>query len=166
MNALLTRSPAAQHDEHDESLAPVRPSRRVQAAELEITPLIDITFLLLIFFLVASRPDIQSSLALPRARHGQGVSARNATVITVALRTEHGDAAVYLAEDKTGTPLPLDPEIEAQAIQEHVEQGLARGHTNILIKAERDVRHREVARVAAAAALDGVLMYYAVLESD
>ena len=52
---------------------PVLTRRRIkQETELDITPMIDITFLLLIFFLVASTPDLQVEVKLPPARHGLG----------------------------------------------------------------------------------------------
>ena len=45
--------------------------------------MIDITFLLLIFFLVATRMDPRANIELPKARTGAAVSARNAVVFTV-----------------------------------------------------------------------------------
>ena len=43
---------------------------------MDMTPMIDITFLLLIFFLVSSHPDQATSIALPKAQHGDAVSQR------------------------------------------------------------------------------------------
>ncbi len=44
--------------------------RPLEDAEMDITPMIDITFLLLIFFLVASRLDEDAPVELPTARYG------------------------------------------------------------------------------------------------
>ena len=60
------------HDDIDElEEGPILPHRRVKnSADLDITPMIDIVFLLLIFFIVASVPDPQVEADLPHARHG------------------------------------------------------------------------------------------------
>ena len=57
---------------------------RTDDAEMDITPMIDVTFLLLIFFLVCSSPDQQNSVDLPKARYGTGVDKKNSVVITVS----------------------------------------------------------------------------------
>ena len=44
--------------------------RFVCDAEMDFTPMIDMVFLLLIFFLVASKIDQATSVKLPPARHG------------------------------------------------------------------------------------------------
>ena len=69
----------------DEDAGPVIARRPVgETADLDITPMIDITFLLLIFFMVASTSDVQTSVELPPARHGKGVSERDSVIITIA----------------------------------------------------------------------------------
>ena len=51
------------HDWHesttpeDDAVATVKKARAATDAEMDITPMIDVTFLMLIFFLVASTPD-------------------------------------------------------------------------------------------------------------
>src|SRR6056297_75139 len=57
--------------------------RRREDPEMDITPMIDITFLLLIFFLVATRLSNEGVVDLPRAKHGTAVAADSAVVITV-----------------------------------------------------------------------------------
>ena len=68
---------------------------------LNLTPLIDIVFLLLIFFIVCSTPDQNSTFELAEARHGKGVSERESVFITIS--AESADPApVYLAEGLEG----------------------------------------------------------------
>ena len=50
---------------------------------MDITPMIDITFLLLIFFLVCSTMSQATSVKLPPARHGKGVDEKTAVIITI-----------------------------------------------------------------------------------
>ena len=151
----------------DDPSGPVLKRRPIaDALELDITPMIDITFLLLIFFLVASTPDLQVEVKLPPARHGLGVSALRATTVTLAERDGRGGALVYLADGKIGEPLPDDPATQQQEISAAVEAALAEGRINVLIKAERGVAHRDVARVAHAAAIEGITLHWVVQEAE
>ena len=108
----------------EEQEGPVLPRRPVSdTAEMDITPMIDITFLLLIFFLVCSTASVQTAVELPPARHGTGVSDRTSVVLTVADRGGAGPARVYLADGKKGKPLPDDEDLQAAEITQAVEQG-------------------------------------------
>ena len=159
---------------------PVLPRRRRKySAELDITPMIDIVFLLLIFFLVATVPDLQTKVELPSARHGEGVNPRTSVIFTIA-DTGGGRAAVYLGDAKVGSALPKDParrnaairralhgegalrlpddpDEQAAAVHAAVELGAAElgydaeGKLKVLLKGEGSVDHHEAARVTAAA---------------
>lgn len=146
---------------------PLLPKRRLRSDdEMDITPMIDMTFLLLVFFLVASTPDVQTAVDLPPAHYGQGVSQHRATMITLALGGGDG-VEVYLADGKVGPPLPDNPEEQEQLIQDAVEAGIGAGKVDVIIKAERTVVHREVSRVAAAAgAVEGARLYVAIFEVE
>ena len=156
--------PARNDDDH----GPVIACRPLQAsADLDITPLIDITFLLLIFFIVASTADVQTSVELPRARYGKGVNDRTSVILTIAERGGAGSALVYLADGTGGSALPDDPATQEEQIVEHVRQGFSEGKSNVLVKAARGVLHRDVSRVAAAAArVEGITMHLAVFEIE
>jgi len=147
------------------------PRRRMkESADLDITPMIDITFLLLIFFLVASTPDSQTAVDLPPAEHGKGVSEQNAVILTVAHRGENRTPAVYVADGKIGAPLPDEVEAQEARIVQAVEQGFfVDGKSAVLVKAEKNVKHRHVSRVAAAAGsaqVDVLKLHVAVLEVE
>ena len=134
--------------------------------EMDITPMIDITFLLLIFFIVCSTPDQNTTFELPDARYGKGVSERNSVFITIS--AESADPApVYLADGIGGESLTTDPDQQKELIREAVEKGRQELKENVLIKADRNVAHRDVARVIkAASAVEGAKIHLAVLESD
>jgi biopolymer transport protein ExbD len=140
-------------------------SRIASDAQLDMTPMIDCVFLLLIYFLVASRPDVATAVTLPSALFGSAVSAKQATIITVADPGGEAPVLVYLADGKKGSPLGGTAEQQAAAIRDAVQDGLRAGKANVLIKAERKTRHREVARVARAATqVEGVTLYLAVAD--
>ena len=145
----------------------VRHRRIRDDAEMDITPMIDITFLLLIFFLVASRMDDAASLELPPARHGEGISIRDAAILTLVAK---GDSAAIFKGDgaKEDTAVQAaDPAAQELEIGEYVER-LLTGESpkqHVLIKAESNVPHREVSRVARAVGkATDALLFFAVLE--
>jgi biopolymer transport protein ExbD len=136
--------------------------------------MIDITFLLLIFFLVCSTPDADTAIDLPKARYGQGVGERNSVMITIGKEVTIDDdgnehAPVYLADGKIEKDrLPDAYDRQTELIREAIEHGKQeKTKENVLIKADRDVAHREVARVIKAASkVEGMQIHLAVLESD
>ena len=152
----------------EEDTGPIMVRRPLEdTAELDITPMIDITFLLLIFFLVCSTASTQTAVDLPPAQFGDGVSERTAVIFSVLPGTGSGPAQVYLGST-SGIRLPDEPKAQEQAIVQAVEDGFAqRGEATVLVKAAKNVKHREVSRVAAAAGLvEGIRLYMAVLEID
>ena len=59
-------------------------SKRRSDDELDLTPMIDVTFLLLIFFMVASTMQSRPDLDMPEARYGQGADLKNAIVFFIS----------------------------------------------------------------------------------
>ena len=57
--------------------------KKKDEAELDITPMIDVVFLLLIFFMVTSTMDDQKAANVPPAKHGVGADANKATIISI-----------------------------------------------------------------------------------
>jgi len=49
----------------------LKPRRQLEDTEMDITPMIDVTFLLLIFFIVASKMDESANVPLPPAAPGK-----------------------------------------------------------------------------------------------
>jgi biopolymer transport protein ExbD len=141
--------------------------RATEDFEMDITPMIDITFLLLIFFLVCSTPAENTSVDLAKARHGTGVSERNSTIITISDEASN-PAPVYLADGKIGDPLTNDLDEQSDLIAKAVQAGREEhDKENVLIKADRNVAHREVSRVIKAVSrMEGAKIFLAVLESD
>jgi biopolymer transport protein ExbD len=146
---------------------PAPKRRRLADADMDITPMIDMTFLLLIFFLVSSVPDQATAIDLPKARYGEGVSQLKSVVFTLA---EGGiDIAPAFAADGrvAGTELPDEAAARRDRVRELVEQGFREDKTNVVIKADKNVAHREVARmIKSVSQVNGVKIHLAVLESD
>ncbi len=160
---LAARIDAGVFPEEDGPVSFRRPVR--ETPEMDITPLIDMTFLLLIFFLVCTTAALEGAVELPPARYGTAVGPADAVVITIADRPGAKLPAVYLGDGKKGAPLPDSIDAQEAAIIEAVEEGARRGKSLVLIKAERTVKEGEVVRVALAASqVPGMRLHIAVME--
>jgi len=119
--------------------------------------MIDVVFLLLIFFIVCSTIGKTSSVQLPKAKIGVAVSPHTATVFTLA--GFEADAVVYLGDGTSGKPLAADRDVQREEIIRAVEHDLRQGRTNVMIKADRKLYHGEVYRIeSAAASVPGVTL--------
>jgi biopolymer transport protein ExbD len=164
---MTPRNVEYQIDSADESLSFSRRSVLREDPEMDVTPMIDITFLLLIFFLVASRMTDEAFIKLPTARNGTAVSSDTSVIITLAKGP--GDNALIFKGDGAYVANKLtsnDLNDQQKELEEYIEQGLTLdSKQQVLIKAEEGVRHRDVARVARAAGeATASVMYLAVLE--
>lgn len=149
---------------------PVIQRRRVRDdAEMDITPMIDITFLLLIFFLVASKMDSDSEVTLPAARNGTAVTVKSSAVLTITpgngetVNVYTGNGAIEKYRIVTA-----DLAEQESAIAEYIERMIRdENKQQVIIKAEKSVKHREVARVMQACGyVDDAKVFVAVLEES
>ena len=164
----MTNEFEAHYDPHVDSDEPPIKRRKapVEDTEMDITPMIDCTFLLLIFFTVTSTPDAQTALELAPAKHGVGVSIQDSLIISVADAGEGKPAEVYLSDGKVGQALAGTAEEQEAQVRQAVEEALASGKASVLIKAEKGVLHRDVSRVASAAgSVEGISLNLAVMEA-
>ncbi len=138
------------------------PSRKDEAElGMDITPMIDMTFLLLIFFMVTSTMQVEARLQMPAAAHGAGVPLENAVVISI-FRT--GDDPQIVAGADPDKPTLLLAEVGG-----YVAEGIKSGKTTIIIKADRDIPSgfvEEVARSANEVAPEGVELCFYVGVQD
>ena len=118
--------------------------RHPDDGELDITPMIDVVFLLLAFFVVVSRMDPQAAVDLPKASAGISVPDKDCvTLIVTSVETPQG------FEVFRGRSMSLDsklqagePEDQENQIGEFVENELSTfpQKTAILVKAAGDVK--------------------------
>ncbi|REJ93041.1 MAG: biopolymer transporter ExbD [Planctomycetota bacterium] len=110
--------------------------------DIDITPMIDCVFLLLIFFMVTSTMQGAKALTLPSAKHGLGVNSKEAATVTVF--ADEGGPAVYLSDgDRKNGPVEMD-EVAA-----YVKDS---GKKVMIIKADQGVPSGYIEEVARAAA--------------
>lgn len=145
-NDALPQNAAA--DDGDD-LEPITTPKRTEDDEMDITPMIDMTFLLLIFFLVSSKMDPGAGARLPPARHGRAVPAKESVVLTVTKGPN--ETAVVAAGGSVYSG--ADPEDQQQKIQEFVESEFARypNRQDVLINADKGMHVGDISRVMRAA---------------
>ena len=114
---------------------------RSQETELDITPMIDVVFLLLIFFMVTSTMQSETALNVPAARHGEGVPSEACTEIIVLAPASPAEGPKVRLGEVNG------PEGSLEDVKAFVEEGVRSGRTDVVIKADRDVPHGFVQRV-------------------
>ena len=145
-NLSTSRSPLP-NVSHGGNLILLRRKNR-DSMEMDITPMIDITFLLLIFFIVCSSLDQAGTVQLPPAYFGTAVNERNSTVLTVD--GSGMDSVVYLGGGTAGTPLSSHKETQEREIVQAIEAGFQEGKTVVVIRASGDLYRAEVHRIESA----------------
>ena len=139
--------------------------RPAESAEFDITAMIDLVFMMNIYFLVTFIGASMDELDLPSANRARALDAEVATTLTVLAGPDATSVKLYLGDGKSGAPL-LDPADQEERIAEAVDAGVSAGKTAVLIKAEKGIRLREIKRLSAAASREGVTLHLAVWEKD
>lgn len=125
--------------------------------DLDITPMIDVTFLLLIFFMVSSTMQGKPDLDVPVAEHAVGVDALGAGVITVFAAASVAESPRIVLGDVQG------PEGDMNDVKRYVEDKTREGIRKFVVKAEGDVPHGVVEEVAKAIkSVEGTELYMGV----
>jgi biopolymer transport protein ExbD len=115
--------------------------KKTEDAELDITPMIDVVFLLLIFFMVTSTMDEQKAANVPPAKHGVGADANKATFVSV-IADEAGGGRVILGDSPDGEEI-----VNLDLVRRYVQAAFNEGKELVIIKAERDVKEGRVQEV-------------------
>ena len=116
--------------------------KKNEDAELDITPMIDVVFLLLIFFMVTSTMDDQKAANVPPVVHGVGADANQATIVSVVADEAGGTGRVILGDDPGGEEI-----VNLDLVRRYVQAGFNEGKELVIIKAERDVKEGRVQEV-------------------
>jgi biopolymer transport protein ExbD len=138
---------------------------RAPDAEFDITAMIDLVFMMNIYFLVTFITVAMGEINLPAASHAAALDRDKATVVTVLAGPDWRTVFVYLGEGKKGTPI-MEADDQVTQIANEVERAAAQGKTAVLIKAEKGIRLREIKRIAGAAAREGMTLHIAIIEKE
>lgn len=157
--------------EEDEVPVVVRRKRQLEDTELDMTPMIDMTFQLLIFFLVTFKTDPSGGVQLPGAKYGEAIPSKNAIMVSIKKGSDD-NAPPLIYKGKATDPSKLirsddlkeqEVELAAYFTEEAVKDS---NKTYIMIVAGKDVKYKDVKRVAQAAqdVAEIQQLYVAVLE--
>jgi biopolymer transport protein ExbD len=134
--------------------------------EFDITAMVDLVFMMNIYFMVTFITLALAEIGLPSASHVEPLDADSAVVLTVLGSLDGESVTVTAGSGDEAQPLGEGDE-QAEQITAAVEKGAAEGKTSVLIKAEKKVRLRELFRIAtAAAAAEGLKLHVAVTERE
>lgn len=111
--------------------------RKVEEAELDITPMIDVTFLLLIFFMVTSTMKPTPDKDIPRALMGKNADMGEGVVDVTIRASALSDGDIEM-DDR---PVSLE-QLRADLLQK-----TAGGEFKVMLFVERDVRSGTVGEV-------------------
>ncbi|MBD54444.1 MAG: ExbD/TolR family protein [Rubripirellula sp.] len=130
-------------DEDDFAL----PRKKRDDDEMDITPMIDITFLLLIFFIVCSTMDPTKIGTIPEADNGLAIAAKNSAVIFI--NPSGGDEVILSRMD--GSNFSTDEEIQETEIIEYIteelEKSLGDSKQHVMLFGDANVKVGKVTRV-------------------
>jgi biopolymer transport protein ExbD len=131
-------------DEEDDF---VMPKRKRDDDEMDITPMIDITFLLLIFFIVCSTMDPTKIGNIPEADNGLAISAKNSAVIFI--NPLNADEVVLSRID--GSEFSRDEDAQASEIIEYIteelEKSLGASKEHVMLFGDGEVKVGQVTRI-------------------
>jgi biopolymer transport protein ExbD len=133
--------------------------------EFDITAMVDLVFMMNIYFLVTFIMVSSGSLNLPAAAHCLALDSDTAAIVTVVRSLDGKSVTVYLGDGEKGEAIK-DPADQAQRIHAYVEAGQAAGKNAVLLKAERKVRLGDLFRITSAVAVEGMKLHVAVMEKD
>jgi biopolymer transport protein ExbD len=142
-------------DEDDDGFSR-RKKSGIAEADLDITPMIDVTFLLLIFFMVTSTMQGSPDRDIPTSKVGTAVSlSEMLQLVILAPKIAGGSPEVQL----DGKPATLD-EFRSTVLQRSAE-----GELEVMIMAEREVENGFVGEVESILAeVSNVKYHFAVQE--
>jgi len=125
----------------------VIPRKKREDDEMDITPMIDITFLLLIFFIVCSTMDPTKIGTIPEADNGLAISAKNSAVIFI--KPSGADSVVLSTPD--GTEFSSDENEQATEIIEYItsemEKSLGIPKEHVMLFGDSEVKVGQVTRI-------------------
>jgi len=134
-------------------------------AEFDITAMIDLVFMMNIYFLVTFITAAMGGLELPTANHCFALDPETAVTITVAPGLDPQSVLVSIDGAADATPITNAAQQE-ERIAEAVAAGAQAGKKAVLIRAEKTIRLREMGRLAVAARHEGITLHLAVMEKD
>ncbi len=136
-----------------------------ETPEFDITAMVDLVFMMNIYFLVTFITVAMGEMNLPSADHATALDADTAVVLSLVRSLDGESVTVFLGDGGKGEPL-RDVAQQEQRIQAAIEEGVAAGKSVVLLKAESKVRLADLFRIASLISGRELKLHVAVLERD
>ena len=125
-----------------------RGTKQAESAEIDLTPMLDVVFILLIFFIVTARMEPTIVAELPKAKNGDVAAGEEGVVVNVK---QGADGKVEVIRSN-GVAFASDPDQMATEVEEYVRNAVENEQRKfVLIRGEPAVKTREMTRVRVAA---------------
>ena len=126
--------------------------------------MVDLVFMMNIYFLVTTLSAIAPDVDLPLAHIVVPVDEGKSTAIVIVVAPDGKTPIVTAGDDGKGKL--TDPDDQLEAVKQAVAKGVRESKGDIVLRAERAVKLRDISRLASAAAkVDGAKVYVGVLET-
>lgn len=130
--------------------------KKLDEGELDMTPMIDVTFLLLIFFMIASTMKPGGEEQLAPAKHGKGVTPES--MIQLGVLAPEGEGATPVIKIDNN-------QVSLEEVTAYVKERAESAGYQVLIRADRDVPNGFLAEVyGACREVEGIEFHQAVEE--
>ncbi len=123
----------------------------------DVTPLVDVAFLLLIFFMMTAKVGMKSDVEQPRALTGDAVQSSR-VVIILAKTSPVGDALLYRGDSTAeANQIAGDLKTQEDEIQRYIEHEVVQRPEiiGIVIKGDKRLKQKYVAMISRAATAGG-----------
>ena len=148
----------------EQPLVPRRPL--IDEARFDITAMIDLVFMMNIFFLVTTVTAALAEIDLPVARHCVPADRDESVIFTILADGDRSPGRLYLGDGEVGRPV-VDADAQERAVREAVEKAAREQKHTVLIKAEKSVRMRDISRIGiVATSIPGFELKLAVIEME
>jgi biopolymer transport protein ExbD len=135
-------------------------------SNFDITAMIDLVFMMNIFFLVTSLTKSNSAPDLPTASFCVPADESECVVISVVSGKDPENPVVFIAGESADKGIS-DQQEQQDEIVAAVEKGVAEKKNKVLIKAEKNILVRHIVRLSSSAsAVEGTQTLFAVMEVD
>lgn len=134
-----------------------------ETPEFDITAMVDLVFLMNLYFLVTFLTVAMSEMALPAADHAMPLNSDTAVVLSLARSLDGESVTVYLGDGEKGDAI-TDVAQQEQRVQAAIEEGVASGKEAVLLKAESNVRLADLFRISSLVTGHDLKLHVAVLE--
>ena len=122
-------------------------------SHIDMTPMVDVVFQLLTFFLLAVKRDSMESVEVPLTTTSTAVLESESTYITIKPAPRPGADPVIIIGENRKVEVTDDGRIQGgkaaslDMVKDAVEKGVSAGRPKIIVKAERYVRWGDVQKV-------------------